>query len=69
MFKNNIYKEISNANVKKLIYYNISGSPFLFFLSQIGSSSMASACGGSLALMDAGKDYVSKLLVFYIYIH
>ena len=29
---------------------------------------MASACGGSLALMDAGKNYVSKLpTVIYIY--
>lgn len=47
---------------KKSVYYK--AGVFL----PIGSSSMASVCGGSLALMDAGKNYVSKLLMLYIYL-
>ena len=56
VFKYNIYKEISNTIIKKLIYYNISG----VFSFPIGSSSLAYACGGSLALMDAGKESCLK---------
>ena len=53
----NIYKEIivTIFYIKKSQYIIKAG-----IFASIGSSSMASACGGSLALMDAGKRIMSQ---------